>query len=290
MRPCIIMHQYCRPMPLNERNSFRLQNVVNVTLSIEVALQNNEICFPSAHNATPYHNTPTSKSVPLNETIISKTFPSSLKTRIRQSWWLRLNLDSSENRTRAHCCRPPTEMPSCPLQTGSPMTCCKHLSHIGPPWPNGLPGLPEAAQHCLFADIVLPCRTCRRLKKTSKVRQRNEPVRSRVCNSRSIGSTAICHPTCFTVFLWKPNALLKLETLSPRVSIVYAWIRWFWFSPGMFSDKRCEIKVYPVLPKTVISTTTITTKHPFVLHGRDPYIWVTSGAIASTGNKFYTGN
>ena len=78
-RPCFIMHQYCRPMPLKERNSFRLQNLVNVTLSIEVALHNNEICFPTAHNATPYHNTPTSKSVPLNETIISKTFPSSSK-------------------------------------------------------------------------------------------------------------------------------------------------------------------------------------------------------------------
>ena len=76
MRPCIIMLQYCRPMPLKERDSFRLQNLVNVTLSIEVASHNNEICFPSAHNATPYHNTPTSKSVPLNETVISKTFPS----------------------------------------------------------------------------------------------------------------------------------------------------------------------------------------------------------------------
>ena len=86
MRPCNIMHQYCRPMPLKERNSFRLQNLanvlqnlVNVTMSIEVALHNKEICFPSAHNATPYHNTPTSKSVPLNETIIRKTFPSSFK-------------------------------------------------------------------------------------------------------------------------------------------------------------------------------------------------------------------
>ena len=79
MRPCIIMHQYCRPMPLKERNSFRLQNLVNVTLSIEVALHNNEICFSSAHNATPYHNTPTSKSVALNKTVISRTFPSSSK-------------------------------------------------------------------------------------------------------------------------------------------------------------------------------------------------------------------
>ena len=56
-----------------ERNSFRLQNLVHVTLSIEVALHNNEIYFSSAHNATPYHNTPTSKSVPLNETIIEPT-------------------------------------------------------------------------------------------------------------------------------------------------------------------------------------------------------------------------
>ena len=71
--------RYCRPMPLKEKNSFRLQNLVNVTLSIEVALHNNEICFPSVHNATPYHNTHTSKSVSLNETIISKTFLSSSK-------------------------------------------------------------------------------------------------------------------------------------------------------------------------------------------------------------------
>ena len=134
------------------------------------------------------------------------------------------------------------EMPLSPLQTGSPMMCCKHLSHIGPPWPNGLPGLPEAAQHCLFADTILPCRTCGRLKTTSKVRQRNEPLHLRVCNPRSTRSTAICHPTC----LWQPNALLTLEMLSPRASIVSAWIHWFWFSLGMFSDKRCEIKcVFP---------------------------------------------
>ena len=101
-----IMHQFCRPMPLKQRNSFRLQNLVNVTLSIEVALHNNEICFPSAHDATPYHNPPTSKLVPLNETIISKTFPSSSKNSNSTVMMLRLNLDSSENRTRAHCCRP----------------------------------------------------------------------------------------------------------------------------------------------------------------------------------------
>ena len=46
------------------------------------------------------------------------------------------------------------------------------------------------------------------------------------------------------VFLW--NALLPLETLSPLASIVNAWIRLFWFSLSMFSDKRCEIKcVFP---------------------------------------------
>ena len=40
--------------------------------------------------------------------------------------------------------------------------------------------------------------------------------------------------------------LLTLETLSPRASIVNAWIRWFWFSLGIFSDKRCEIKcIFP---------------------------------------------
>ena len=48
------------------------------------------------------------------------------------------------------------------------------------------------------------------------------------------------------VFLWQPNALLTLKTLSPRASIVNAWIRWFWFSLGIFSDKPCEIKcVFP---------------------------------------------
>ena len=142
MRPCIIMHQHCRPMPLKERNRFSLPNLVNVTLSIGFALHNNKICFPSAHKSSPYHNIPTSKSVPLLS--------------------------------------PPSEIPLCTLQTGSPVTCCKHLSHIRSPWPNELPGLPEEAQHCLFNDTVLPCRTCCRLKTTSKVRQRNDPVRSRV--------------------------------------------------------------------------------------------------------------
>ena len=162
MRPCIIMHQYFRPMPLKARNSFRLQNLVNVTLSIEVALHNNEICFPSAHNATPYHNTPTSKSVPLNETIISKTFPSSSKNSNSTVMVTKVKPRLIREYNPSPLLSPPTEMPLCPLQTGSPTTCCKHLSHIGPP---GLLGLPEAAQHCLFADTVLPCRTCRRLKK-----------------------------------------------------------------------------------------------------------------------------
>ena len=107
---------------------------------------------------------------------------------------------------------PQTEMPLCPLQTGSPMTCCKHLSHIGPPWPNGLPGLPEPAQNCLFADTVLPCRTCRRLKTTSKVRLLDEPVRSRVCNPRSTESTAICHPTCLLETLAQPNYCVSVTT------------------------------------------------------------------------------
>ena len=97
------------------------------------------------------------------------------------------------------------------LQTGSPMTCCKHLSHIGPPWPHGLPGLPEAAQHCLFADTALPCRTCR-LKTKSKVRQRNEPVRSSVCYPRSTGSTANCHPTCLLETLAQPNYCVSVTT------------------------------------------------------------------------------
>ena len=79
------------------KNSFKLQNLFNVTLSIEVTLHNNEICFPSTHNATPYHNTPTSKSVPLNETVISRMFPSSSKN--LYSTVMMTNLDSSENIT-----------------------------------------------------------------------------------------------------------------------------------------------------------------------------------------------
>ena len=209
---CIIMHQYCRPMPLKDRNSFRLQNLVNVTLGIEVALHNNEIYFPSAHNATPYHNTPTSKSVPLNETIISKTFPSSSKNSNLTVMMTKVKPRLIIEYNPSPLLSSPTEMPLYPLQTGSPMTCCKYLPHIGPAWPNGLPGLPEAAQHCLFADTVLPCRTCHRLKTTSKVRQRNEPVRSRVCNPRSTGSTAICHPTCLLETLAQPNYCVSVTT------------------------------------------------------------------------------
>ena len=138
-------------------------------------------------------------------------------------------------------------MPLCPLQTGSRMTCCKHLFHIGPPWPNELP---ESVQHCLFADTVLPCSTCRRLKTTSKVRQRNEPVHSRVCNPWSTGSTAICHPTCLLETLAQPNYCVSVTTkhstdywdIVATSSMVNAWIHWFWFSLGMFNDKRCEIK------------------------------------------------
>ena len=212
MGPCIIMHQYCRPMPLKKRNSFRLQYLVNVTLSIEVALHNNEICFPSAHNATPYHNTPTSKSVPLNETIISKTFPSSSKNSNSTIMMTKVKPRLIREWNPSPLLSPQTEMPLCPLKKSIPMTCCKHLSHIGSPWPNGLPGLPEAAQHCLFTNTVRPCRTCRRLKTTSEVRQRNEPVRSRVCNPRSTGSTAICHATCLLETLAQPNYCVSVTT------------------------------------------------------------------------------
>ena len=212
-RPCIIMHRYCRPMPLKERNSFRLQNLLNVTFSIEVALHNNEICFPSAHNATrPYHNTPTSKSVPHNETVISKMFPSSFKNSNLPVMMTKVKPRLIGEYNPSPLLLPPMEMPLCPLQTGSPMMCCKHLSHIGPPWPNGLPGLPEAGQHCLFNDTVLPCRTCHRLKTKSKVCQRNEPVRSRVCNPRSTGSMAICHPTCLLETLVQPNYCVSVTT------------------------------------------------------------------------------
>ena len=147
-------------MPLKERNSFRLQNLVNVTLSISVALHNYEICFPSAQNATPYHNTPTSKLVPLNQTHISKTFASSSQNSNFTFMMIKVKPRLNREENPSPLLSPPTEMPLCPLQMGSPMTCCKHLSHTGPPWPNGLLGLPEAAQHCLFADTVLPCRTC----------------------------------------------------------------------------------------------------------------------------------
>ena len=133
MRPCIIMHQYCRPMPLKERDSFRLPNLVNVSLSVEVALHNNEICFPSAQNATPSHNTPTSKSVPLNETIISKTFPSSSKNSNSTVMMTKVKPRLIREQNPSPLLSSPTEMPLCALQTGSPTTCCKHLSNKGPP-------------------------------------------------------------------------------------------------------------------------------------------------------------
>ena len=210
MRPCIIMHQYCRPMPLKERNSFGLQNLVNVTLRTEVAFHNNEICFLSVHNATPYHNTPTSRSVPLNETIKSKTCPSSSKN--SNSTVMMTKVKQTHQKIEPEpTAVAPMKMPLCPLQTGCPIMCCKHLSYIGPPWPNGLPDLPEAAQHCLFADTVLLCRTCRRFKTTSKVRQHNEPGSSRVCNPRSTVSTAIWHPTCLLKTLAQPNYFVSVK-------------------------------------------------------------------------------
>ena len=46
------------------------------------------------------------------------------------------------------------------------------------------------------------------------------------------------------VFLWQPNALLRLETLSTQASIINAWICLFWFILVMFSDKCCEIKCF----------------------------------------------
>ena len=172
--------------------------------SLNVALSN-EICFPSAHNATPYHNIPTSKSDPLNETVISKTFPSSSKNSNLTVMMTEVKPRLIRKKNPSPLLSPPMEMPLCPLKMGSPMTCCKHLSHIGPPWPNGLPGLPDAGQHCLFADTVLPGRTCGHLKTMSKVCQRNEPVCSRVSNPRSTGSTVICHPTCLLERLAQPN-------------------------------------------------------------------------------------
>ena len=61
--------------------------------------------------------------------------------------------------------------------------------------------------------------------------------------------------TCLLETLAQPNYCAFVTTerstdvggqLSPRASIVNAWIRWFWFSLGVFIDKRCEIKcVFP---------------------------------------------
>ena len=62
------------------------------------------------------------------------------------------------------------------------------------------------------ADTVLPCRTCRHLKTTSRVHQRNEPVCLRVCNPRSTGSSAICHPTCLLETLAQPNYCVSVTT------------------------------------------------------------------------------
>ena len=144
-------------MPLKERNSFRLQNLVNVTLSIEVALHKNEICFPSAHNATPYHNTPTSKSVPLNGTIINKTFPSSSKNSNSTVMMTKVKPRLIRELNPSPLLSLQTEMPLCPLQTGNPMTCCKHLSHIGPPWPNGCRA---CLRRCNTVCLLIPY--CRR--------------------------------------------------------------------------------------------------------------------------------
>ena len=134
-------------------------------------------------------------------------------------------------------------MPLCPLQTGSMLTCCKHLSYIGPPWPNGLPD-------CL-AELVAVWKRRRRC-----VSVMNLSVRGFVTlglpGLRLSATPPVCWKRCrnrIIVNLWQPNAVLTSEMLSPRASIVNTWIRWFWFSLGMFSDKRCEIKC--VLPYVV---------------------------------------
>ena len=178
----------------------------------------------------------------------AKRSPLLLKTQIQPSWWLRLNLYSSENRTQAHCC--------CPQQK----CCCAHCK------PAARWRAVSTCPTCLLG--WMGCWACLRRRNTVcllipycleelitvwKRRRRcvsvmNLSVRRFVTLSLLGLRQSATPPVCWKrlrnpiiVFLWQPNALLTLE-MSPRASIVKAWIRWFWFSLGMFSDKRFEIK------------------------------------------------
>ena len=86
------------------------------------------------------------------------------------------------------------------------------------------------------------------------MRQRNEPVRSRVCNLRSTGSTAISQPNCLLETLAQLNYCVSVTTerstdvgddvaTSKHRSCLNSLIL---IRLGMFRDKRCEIKcVFP---------------------------------------------
>ena len=254
MRPCIIMHQYCRPMPLKERSHFRLQNLVNVPWALRLPCTTMRFVFLLL--IMPLHTItlpPPNQSLEVRQ-LSAKCSPLLLKTRICLSWWLRLNLDSSENRTQAHCCRSQRKCCCAHCKWAVPwraVSTCPTYGLFGrmgcracPRWPNTVCLL---ILYCL-AELVAVWKRCRRC-----VNVMNQSVGGFVTLSLPGLRWSVTPPVCWKhwriwiiVFLWQLDAVLTLETLLPGASIVNAWIGWFWFSLGMFSDKHCEIKcVFP---------------------------------------------
>ena len=58
--PGVAMHQHPKVL-MKEWNSYGAQYVVYITLGVQIASDNNKVCLPAPHNATPNHYTPSSK-------------------------------------------------------------------------------------------------------------------------------------------------------------------------------------------------------------------------------------
>ena len=192
---------------------------------------------------------PPNRSLSMRQ-LSAKSSPHLLKTRIWPSWWLRLNLDSSENTTWAHCCRPQRKCRCAHCKRAArwhAVSTCLTWGLLGRMgfraclrWPNTVCLL---ILYCL-AELVAVWKCHWKC-----ISVMNLSVWGFVTLGLPGLRQSATLPVCWKrwhnriiVFLWQPNALLTLETFSPWASIVNAWIHWFWFSLGMFSDKRCEIK------------------------------------------------
>ena len=194
---------------------------------------------------------PPNRSLSMRQ-LSAKYLPLLLKARIRPSRWQRLNLDSSENRTRAHCCR---------LQRKCRCGHCKRaarwraVSTCPTKGLLGRMGCRAYLRRCNTVCLLIPY-CLAKLVAVWKRRRRcvsvmNLSVRGFVtldlAGLRRSATRPVCWKRCTTELLcFCDNRTLYWRWRRCRASIINAWIRWFWFSLGMFIDKRCEIKcVFP---------------------------------------------